>query len=118
MHPQDMVELPGMLPPLKMKDDTDNCTMVLIFPRSKDVGGVVDPEAIVEDPWAKLGKIFVATANTHSAVTLDRLKSIIGPEAVSMERYQMPGRSCKHWFALSLSYCIPSATETIIYVVS
>ena len=53
--------------------------MVLIFPRVTYAGGTVDPAQEVPDPWASLEKIFVATANKHSAYSCERVKARIGP---------------------------------------
>ena len=50
----------------------------------------MNPDEVVENPWSKLEKIFISTANTHSSQTLDRLRVKIGPEtsSISMDRYQ------------------------------
>ncbi|CAE7198124.1 NOV [Symbiodinium natans] len=88
---EETVRLPGILPRnLNMQDDTQDCTLVLIFPRVTHAGGTVNPDEVVENPWSKLEKIFISTANTHSSQTLDRLRVKIGPEtsSISMDRYQ------------------------------
>eukprot|EP00438_Fugacium_kawagutii_P022514 Skav234197 [mRNA] locus=scaffold218:11841:12881:- [translate_table: standard] len=74
------------MPTLRM--DTQNCTMVVVFPRSRAAGGTVNPHELVDKPLTRARRIFHTFA-CDSKATCERLKHIkFDDEAVSMELYQ------------------------------
>lgn len=52
-----------------LRDDGD-AQLVLVFTRSTEVGGVVDPEAMIEEPMEAARKIFVLARNKKSEETM------------------------------------------------
>ena len=77
-----MVKLPGLLPRLPLRDDTNDCTMALVFPRE------VDQDKIVEEPYEKLKRIFIATGNEHSSDKFAELTKRLDDEALPLAEYQ------------------------------
>ena len=85
--------LPGPTPLLQM--DADSCTMVVIFPRSRRVGGTVDPEELVQEPMKQARRIFLNPDNPLSRRAIRRLQYIGAEphEPISMELYQQDIRA-------------------------
>ena len=82
--------VPGFPPLLQ---DADNCTLVVIFPRSRRDGGEVDGSTMVDMPFTKAQKIF-RTHCPSSDATLQRLEHIASDdESISMEMFQQDIRS-------------------------
>ncbi|CAJ1384786.1 unnamed protein product [Effrenium voratum] len=82
--------VPGFPPLLQ---DADNCTLVVIFPRSRRDGGEVDGSTMVDMPFTKAQKIF-RTHCPSSDATLQRLEHIESDdESISMEMFQQDIRS-------------------------
>lgn len=68
--------------------DTENCTMVVVFPRSRAAGGVVNGGEMVSTPLTRARRIFHTFAH-DSKTTCTRLKHIReDDEAVDMSLYQ------------------------------
>ena len=79
-------QLPGFLPTLRT--DTQNCTLVVVFPRNHAAGGTVNSHEMVDRPLTRARRIFHTFA-CDSKSTCERLKHIkFDDEAVSMELYQ------------------------------
>ena len=79
-------KLPGPTPLLQM--DANRCTKIVIFPRSRHLGGTVDPHQMVDEPLKKARRIFLNPDNPLSHNALERLK-YVGEESAESER------SCK-----------------------
>ena len=79
-------QLPGFLPSLRM--DTQNCTLVMVFPRNRAAGGTVKSHELVDKPLSRARRIFHTFA-CDSKITCERLKHIkVDDEPVCMELYQ------------------------------
>eukprot|EP00435_Cladocopium_sp_Y103_P066967 s257_g29.t1 len=79
-------QLPGFVPSLRM--DTQNCTLVVVFPRNRASGGTVNSHELVDKPLSRARRIFHTFA-CDSKITCERLKHIkVDDEPVSMELYQ------------------------------
>ena len=62
--------------------------MVIIMPRNKTAGGIVDHKETVENPLTKAKRIFDMPNNHDSCKTLAKLEHIKSDEPMSMDLYQ------------------------------
>ena len=78
--------LSGFIPALQ--SDTQNCTMVVVFPRCSAAGGTVRPQELVDKPLTRAKKIF-HTFSCDSKTTCEKFHHIKSDdEAISTELYQ------------------------------
>eukprot|EP00930_Biecheleria_cincta_P096180 TRINITY_DN88055_c0_g1_i1.p1 TRINITY_DN88055_c0_g1~~TRINITY_DN88055_c0_g1_i1.p1 ORF type:complete len:823 (-),score=92.88 TRINITY_DN88055_c0_g1_i1:94-2562(-) len=96
---------------MRCKIDVDHCALCFVFPRGRAVGGVVDEQQMVEDPYEKAKRIFDRPMNVASKVTMFSLSEFqTGP--VSMVDYQEKVRT-KFMDLLMRSHLILSSFDSI-----
>jgi len=59
-------KMPLLMLNADLRIDDDEATMVLVFPKGKDAGGIVDCEEVITDPLERCKPIFYRHRNPHS----------------------------------------------------
>lgn len=83
----------GKMPLVMLNDDMrlddEEATMVLVFPRGKDAGGIVDCEEVITDPLNRCKPIFFRHRNPHSWKAIEEeLGPLFKDKIVTAAHYQ------------------------------